>query len=181
MAEITTYQSFEIAMNAIKDYADEAVENSVLRGFLLKDQSTGRIYGLQAYDGAVDIHLIANSISYRQDTTIEIFEEGGIDFQQITVYKTLDDGSETVILDIDNLSTVSVSGNTATIMYVDCGKRLYTTVPVTVKQFNAATDLIDFDYTANSDGTYTITGWKGTYKGQTSTKIVVPNSPKVKI
>lgn len=36
--------------------------------------------------------------------------------------------------------------------------------------------LIDFDYTINDDGTCTLTAWKGTYRGEPSTRIVVPNS-----
>ena len=36
--------------------------------------------------------------------------------------------------------------------------------------------LIDFNYTANDDGTYTLTSWKGTYNGKPSTRIIVPNS-----
>jgi hypothetical protein len=35
--------------------------------------------------------------------------------------------------------------------------------------------LQDFEYTANSDGTYTITAWKGTTNGVPSTKMLVPN------
>lgn len=36
--------------------------------------------------------------------------------------------------------------------------------------------LIDFEYIRNDDGTYTITAWKGTYKGQPSTKCIIPNN-----
>ena len=35
--------------------------------------------------------------------------------------------------------------------------------------------LIDFKYTDHGDGTYTITDWKQTYNGQSSTKCVIPN------
>lgn len=37
-------------------------------------------------------------------------------------------------------------------------------------------DLTDFTYTINSDGSFTITGWKETYQGVSDTKIVVPNN-----
>jgi hypothetical protein len=39
--------------------------------------------------------------------------------------------------------------------------------------------LEDFIYTANADGTYTITGWKQTYLGKPSTLMVVPNDNNI--
>ena len=39
--------------------------------------------------------------------------------------------------------------------------------------------LIDFTYTDNGNDTYTITGWKGTYKGAASTECIIPDSNKV--
>ena len=35
--------------------------------------------------------------------------------------------------------------------------------------------LTDFVISANSDGTYTITDWKGTYNGTASTKCIIPD------
>lgn len=34
--------------------------------------------------------------------------------------------------------------------------------------------LIDFDYTDNGDGTYTITDWKRTYNGESSNLLRIP-------
>ena len=39
--------------------------------------------------------------------------------------------------------------------------------------------LIDFTYTDNEDGTVTITGWKGTLNGVTSTELVVPDDSRI--
>jgi hypothetical protein len=33
--------------------------------------------------------------------------------------------------------------------------------------------LIDFEYSKNDNGTYTITGWKGTYGGKASTELIL--------
>lgn len=35
---------------------------------------------------------------------------------------------------------------------------------------------IDFNTVENEDGTYTITGWKGTYQGEPSTELIVPDT-----
>jgi hypothetical protein len=39
--------------------------------------------------------------------------------------------------------------------------------------------LQDFEYTTNSDGTYTITAWKGTKNGVASTELVIPPYSKI--
>jgi hypothetical protein len=36
--------------------------------------------------------------------------------------------------------------------------------------------LQDFEYTSNEDGTYTLTDWKGTFNGESSTEIIIPDS-----
>ena len=62
------------------------------------------------------------------------------------------------------------------VSYTDESGEVYTTtVPVTVNPFDPAVVLVDFEYTANDDGTYTITDWKGTYNGEVSTEMIIPN------
>jgi hypothetical protein len=39
--------------------------------------------------------------------------------------------------------------------------------------------LMDFEYKKNKDGTYTITGWKGTFGGIPSTICVFPDDPRI--
>jgi len=42
--------------------------------------------------------------------------------------------------------------------------------------------LIDFNYNINSDGTYTITSWKGTYFGApTNSTFFIPDDNRVKV
>lgn len=38
---------------------------------------------------------------------------------------------------------------------------------------------VDFNYTSNSDGTYTLTEWLGTLNGEPSTLCYLPNDPRV--
>ena len=39
--------------------------------------------------------------------------------------------------------------------------------------------LIDFGYNDNGDGTYTITEWKQTYNGVSSTELIIPDDPRI--
>lgn len=40
-------------------------------------------------------------------------------------------------------------------------------------------ELVDFEYVANGDGTYTITDWKGTYNGEASTRCIIPDDERI--
>ena len=44
---------------------------------------------------------------------------------------------------------------------------------------NLAILLVDFEYVKNDDGTATLTGWKGTLNGVTSTELVIPDDPRI--
>lgn len=54
-------------------------------------------------------------------------------------------------------------------------------IDVTVVATEFEKELIDFDYIIEEDGTYTITGWKGTLNGEPSTEITVPDSNLINI
>ena len=54
-------------------------------------------------------------------------------------------------------------------------------ITVKVIEFDPEVVLVDFDYTANTDGTYTLTGWKRTLNGESSTRLIVPDNALIKI
>ena len=39
--------------------------------------------------------------------------------------------------------------------------------------------LVDFNYTDNGNDTYTITSWKGTFNGVSSTELIIPDDPRI--
>lgn len=39
--------------------------------------------------------------------------------------------------------------------------------------------LIDFEYTDNGNGTYTLTAWKGTLNGVESTELIIPDDSRI--
>lgn len=47
------------------------------------------------------------------------------------------------------------------------------------KDINKLPFLVDFEYLENEDGTYTLTGWKGTYMGAPSTICSIPNDERI--
>lgn len=84
------------------------------------------------------------------------------------------DGSARVITNYTySTETIAEDQSTIEISYIESGITHTISVPITVKPFTDV--LIDFEYTDNGDGTYTITGWKGTYNGEPSTEMIIPN------
>jgi hypothetical protein len=65
------------------------------------------------------------------------------------------------------------------ITYQESEKVFKANAIITVTPFDPEIELIDFDYTANDDGTYILTGWKGTYNGNSSTEMIIPENPLV--
>lgn len=77
--------------------------------------------------------------------------------------------------------TVPVLETPFTISYIEAGIASTTTIDLTVTEFDPSVQLVDFNYSVNNDGTYYLTGWKGTLNGVTSTELVVPNSSLIQI
>lgn len=87
------------------------------------------------------------------------------------------DGTTKEIVDYILPESYLTNGTTSIeISYIDAGLIYTVNVPITVNEFDPAVVLVDFEYTANDNGTYTITGWKGTYNGKSSTEMIIPNN-----
>ena len=87
------------------------------------------------------------------------------------------DGTTKEIVDYTLPESYLTNGTTyVEISYIDAGLIYTVNVPVTVNEFDPAIQLIDFTYTENDNGTYTITGWKETLNGESSTEMIIPNN-----
>lgn len=87
------------------------------------------------------------------------------------------DGTTKEIVDYTLPESYLTNGTTSVkISYIDAGLIYTVNVPVTVNEFDPSVVLVDFEYTANDDGTYAIAGWKGTHNGESSTEMIIPNN-----
>lgn len=87
------------------------------------------------------------------------------------------DGTTKEIVDYSLPASYLMNGTTAIeISYIDAGVVYTVNVPITVNEFDPAIQLIDFTYIENDNGTYTITGWKETLNGESSTEMIIPNN-----
>ena len=92
-----------------------------------------------------------------------------ISFNKLTPIKSVDP------------AVVIIGENEIIISYTESGKTYTTKFVVNAVEFDAATILVDFYYTANDDGTYTITGWKQTLNGVSSTEMIIPDINLIRV
>ena len=103
----------------------------------------------------------------------DVFNPAGM-----VVTANYNDGTSTVVSNYAYPTTGLVEGaTTVVITYVDGDSTFTANVTITVVSgFDVTKVLQDFTYKTNANGTYTLTGWKGTLNGVPSTECVVPDS-----
>lgn len=144
----------------------------------LIDQVNGYTYLVSMRNGNLVSSIGVRTIDITAMPMKTLYTHGDyFDATGMVITATCYDGTVKEITDYVCPTAYLTEGTTSVeITYTEAGNTMAIIVPVTVSAFDPATVLIDFNYTDNSDGTYTITGWKGTYNGETSTEIIIPNN-----
>lgn len=158
------------------DYIENQIEKAKDYVALI-DQVNGDTYLVSMQDGELvsdigvqDIKIVQapNKVNYMRG---EYFDPTGM-----IVTATCQDGSVKELENYTYTENYFTMGTTSIdIVYKEAGIVHKDTVQVTVSEFDPVTVLVDFTYTDNGDGTYTITDWKGTLNGTPSTEIIIPN------
>lgn len=173
--------SGQIAEHDISTTAHSDIRESITApkdGIALIDQVNGYTYIACMRDGnfvtycgvkSIEVTTMPNKTEYMVG---EYFDSTGM-----IITATTYDGTTKEITDFICPSAYIAEGDTSIeITYEEAGVVHTATMPVTVSAFDPTIVLVDFEYTANDDGTYTITGWKGTLNGEASTEMIIPNN-----
>lgn len=158
----------------------ESLKELVFDYITLTDRSNGYDYYVYVLDGELTSILKCTGIEVTTLPTKSTYTRGDVfDPTGMVVTVTYPDGSTK---EVDNLNYFSyninnVIDNEFVINYTDdVGNMVSTTVILNITEFDPAVRLIDFTYTTNSDGTYTLTGWKETLNGEPSTEMIIPDN-----
>lgn len=157
-------------LDALKDY------------ITLRDQVNGFTYYVSMRNGnLVSICAVSSLEIAAMPITVEYMEGEDFNIDGLLINAIREDGTMFEITEYtyDVPSPLTPDVVAVTVSYVDMGKTYTVDVPITVNVFDPAVILVDFDYTDNGDGTYTITDWKGTENGQASTRIVIPDYQQI--
>ena len=166
-----------IDANSVNEAINNVVE-SLRDGIAFIDQVNGYTYIACMRDGNFVTHIGIKSIEVSTAPNKTEYMIGDyFDPTGMVVVATTYDGTTKEVIDIINPSSYILEGDTfVEIKYVEGGITHIATVPITTIPFDPTAALVDFEYTANNDGTYTITSWKGTLNGEPSTEIIIPNN-----
>ena len=105
----------------------------------------------------------------------EVFSTAGM-----VVTASYNDGTTKPVTNYTYPTAALTIGTTSVpITCTESGSTFTANVGVTVVAAFDTNILKDFTYNTNSDGTYTLTGWKGTKDGVASTEIVIPDNNSV--
>lgn len=150
---------------------------------ILIDQVNGVKYRIAVRDGSIVSYLHIEGITVTSapaKTTYmagEYFDSTGLVISTVSSDGSTVEVSEFVVDETYVNTYLTEDVTEIGISYTDESGEVYTTtVPITITPFDPAVVLVDFEYTANDNGTYTITGWKETLNGESSTEMIIPNN-----
>lgn len=161
----------------LNDTKDSLVNelNAIKDAVVLKDSANGYNYIVQIKNGTLITYCACDHIELTaMPMKTEYVRGEAFDPTGMVIAAVMQDGSTNVIEGYSY--TEYVMSDNIEIQYVEVGTAHTLSIPVTVTEFDPTVALVDFDYTANDDGTYTLTGWKGTYQGVTSTEMIIPDN-----
>ena len=167
-----------------QDNADKVLTDSDLSrprySFALTDVVNGSTYVVEMRNGNLVSRCAVESIEVTTMPHRTEYEAGErFDSTGMVITATCQDGSRIEIKNYE-CDTIVKSSN-INISYVEAGKIHTTTVQVTATEFDAESMLVDFEYTVDNDGFYTITSWKGTLNGEPSTEMIVPDNGLIRL
>ena len=143
------------------------------RYLVVTDEADGYTYLVTTKNGNLVSYIQTQSIAVTKMPNKTTYVDGEkFNPDGMVVTATGVDGSAREITNYTYDVVTSSNLNSFAISYTELGITYIARISLTLHDFS----LIDFDYIVNEDGTYTLTAWKGTYNGEPSTRIIVPDS-----
>ena len=171
--------------NQMDETAKDYIHNKPLisrTSIILVDEVNGLEYVISMRNGSLVSRCVTSEIALSvAPSKTSYFEDDIFDPTGMVVTAMCADGATVDITDNIIYSTAPLTTDMTSIQvsYVEGGRTFTINIPITVAAFDPAVVLKDFTYTDNGDGTYTITDWKQTYNGVSSTELIVPNSSRI--
>lgn len=182
MEQQINYLDFE-GMQVLIEQLRNACETRKFKQIIMIDNVTGYEYVVEMQDDQLISYRVRNytgievtSLPYKTEYVAgEIFDPSGM-----VVVIIDEEGNSTEISDYTY--TRYATDEIITINYIDSnGVEYVTTIEVTLTPFDPTVALMDFEYVANDDGTYTITDWKETSNGEPSTECIIPDNGLINV
>ena len=158
---------------------NKAIVDYTINGLVMRDQKTGHRYIVQIIDGTVVSSGYCTEIRVSDSYIKKDSYVDGELIEDIIIEGICEDGSTKII---ENFICVADKlYNELKVTYTEAGNTYTTAYYIGDIIVDVETVLTDFTYNKNDDGTYTLTEWKGTYNGETSTRCIIPNSTLIRL
>lgn len=142
--------------------------------FLMTDAEDGFTYVIEMRNGnLVSSRMCAGIKIVTPPDKVEYLADEVIDITGMVVEATYEDGSVRTLETYTYSERAPIDG-ILTVTYTYGGRTVIDSFDLTVRP--TPESLVDFEYIENEDGTYTLTEWKGTFNGEESTEIIIPNN-----
>lgn len=148
---------------------------------LLNDVETGLQYELFIKNGELVSKLKADAIEIvALPEKLEYIDGEPIDLTGLSLNVIYPNGDK-VLLDMDseNISYRPLCAKEEDPFVYIALNGASVSFAITVNVFDPAVVLIDFNYTDNGDGTYTLVSWKQTYNGISSSELIIPDNENI--
>lgn len=157
----------------------KAVEEKILSPkhyITMIDQVSGHTYILSMEDGNLVPKIGIKHISVTTPPNLAEYTHGEyFDPTGMIVTATYYDDTTVDITGYTYPTSFLNSNVQPKITYTEFGITYEAIIPIAINVFDPSTILVDFNYVDNKDGTYTLIGWKGTYNGEPSDKLIIPD------
>lgn len=171
-------------LDAMSDEVDVKLgekQDKITSYIIITDSVNSCEYIVRMEDGSLVSMCRATGIVVEEYPTNYIGNGDEVTLDGVAVVATCQDGTTRKITPKSYSPTVVTADTTQIdVEYEELGEVFTTNFPVSVLPISEA-ELVDFNYIINDDKTITITGWKQTLDGTTSTKMVVPDSDAIYI
>ena len=152
--------------------------HSIPTEIVFKDIESGLNYLIQMKSGNLVSTICTSFIKVTNMPTKTIYMDGdAFDPTGMIVTAITLDGSAKEITNFTY--SKYVNNGIVTITYREGNLEFTTNIYVTTEIFDPAVVLADFEYIKNENDTYTLTKWKETLNGISSTEMIIPNNEKI--
>lgn len=173
-----------MTQNVGRDTNGKLYASNVFDHVVIVDQENGYHYFVKMDNGTLVSFTRCVGIEISNLPTKMTYYEGDcLDLSGIVIIGKREDGT---LFEIDDYvcsvnEDSAVTESVCNFTYNECGEEFTTAIEFELQPFDPSIVLVDFDYQKESDGSYTITGWKETCNGQPSTELIIPNNSFINV
>jgi len=151
------------------------------RNIIMIDAITGEEYIVQMQNGSLVSFRRGDGVAglaiSAMPTRVDYIEGEKFDPTGMVISAVYQDGTNRILESNEYTydEYISMNATSVEVYYTEMGETVSVDVPLDIKSMEEA--LIDFEYTYDEDtGMYTLTDWKGTYRGKSSTELIIPDN-----